>query len=381
MRAIIAAGGTAGHINPALAIAGEIMKNEPDSKILFIGRVGGMEAKLVPAAGFELREIEMHGFSRNFKIRALIENVKTVICALRAEREAKRIFLDFQPDVVIGCGGYVSGPIVRKAAKMGYPTAIQEQNSFPGVTTKLLAKQVDLVMAASDDAFTRMDTKDALRTVTGNPVRDAFFTASREKLRRLWGVGDRVCVVSFGGSLGARTINELTAAFMELHAATGRVYHIHATGQYGVKLLPELLEKRGVDVNNPNLRIVEYIDNMPECFAAADLVIARAGAITLSEIAAAGKASVLIPSPNVAENHQYYNAKTLENAGAALLYEEKGLEVDRAAQQIWDLCRNRTQLRLMGVNARRVAIPNSANRIYTNIRKIVKKKGEKKAPA
>lgn len=371
MRAIIAAGGTAGHVNPAIAIANEIMRNEPDSEVLFVGRSDCIENTLVPAAGFVLYPIEMHGFARTFTISGIWFNIKTIYYALRAEREAKKLFKQFRPDVVIGCGGYVSGPVVRKAAKMKIKTAIQEQNAFPGVTTKMLAKQVDLVMAASEDAFQRIET-DARRVVTGNPVRDAFFIENRSKLRKEWEIGDKTCVVSFGGSLGAQTINELAAKFMQLHVGSGTVYHIHATGEYGTKLVPELLEQYGVDMASKDIRIVEYIEDMPACLVAADLVISRAGAITISEIAAAGRASVLIPSPNVAENHQFYNAKTMEKAGAALLFEEKGLHIEHTAETIYRLCKDKQRLKLMGVNARAIAVPNAARRIYENIVKIIK---------
>lgn len=366
MRAVIAAGGTAGHINPAIAIANEILKNEPDSEIVFIGCGDGMEGKLVPQAGFAFHHIEIHSFARSFKVKDIWFNIRSFFYALRAEREAKKLYRLFKPDVVIGCGGYVSGPVVRKAAKMGIFTAIQEQNSFPGMTTKILAKRVNLVMAATEDALLRIETKSHC-IVTGNPVRDEFFSANREKLRKQWDIGEKTCIVSFGGSLGARTINELCAKLIQRHAGTKSIYHIHATGQYGTKLVPELLEKYGVDIKDPNLRIVEYIENMPECFAAADLIISRAGAITMSEISASGKASVLIPSPNVTENHQFYNAKTLENVGAALLFEEKNIDIDGVSDTIFRLCLDRQRLKLMGVNARRVAVPNSAKKIYDSI--------------
>lgn len=363
MRAIIAAGGTAGHINPALAIANEIKRNEPDSEILFVGREDGMEKKLVESAGFELFPIEIHGFSRSFKPKEILFNLMAVRCAITGTFEAKKLFKRFKPDVVIGCGGYVSGPVVRMAAKMGIPTAIQEQNAFPGITNKLLAKQVDLVMVASEDAIKRLECKGRC-VVTGNPIRAEFFSADREKLRKEWNAKDKTVIVSFGGSLGARTINELSAKLMQKHAGKDSIYHIHATGRYATESFPAMLREYGVDPKAPGLRIVEYIDNMPECFAAADLVISRSGALTISEISAAGKASVLVPSPNVAENHQYYNAMTLVNADAALIYEEKDLDCDKAADEILEIANDRQKLKMMGVNARTVAVKESANKIY-----------------
>ena len=370
MRAIIAAGGTAGHINPALAIAEEIKRNEPDSEILFVGREDGMEKKLVAQAGFPLYPIEIHGFNRGFRWTDIKFNIFTLDCAVRGAVKAKKLIREFRPDVVIGCGGYVSGPVVRAAAELHVPTAIQEQNSSPGITNKLLARQADLVMVASADAVPRLHCRGRC-VVTGNPIRDAFFTASREKLRSEWKAADKTVVVSFGGSLGARTINEVAARLMKLHAGSGRILHIHATGQYAVDSFPKMLRQLGVDPKDPDLRIVEYIQNMPECFAAADLVLCRSGALTISELAASGRASALIPSPNVAENHQYYNAMTLVNAGAALVFEEKDLDEDKTAREICDLCQDRGRLAMMGVNARSVAVKDSANRIYRYIRELL----------
>ncbi len=374
MRAVIAAGGTAGHINPALAIADEIMKNEPSSEVVFVGREDGMEKKLVEAAGYRLYPIEIHGFSRSLKPKEIAFNLFALGCALKAGPKAKKLFRDFKPDIVIGCGGYVSGPVVRAAAKCGIKTAIHEQNSFPGVTTKLLSGMVDLVMAANDDAVKRLGVPEKC-TVVGNPVRREFFSADRERLRRAWGVGERVCLVSFGGSLGARTINNVAAEVMKRHVGSGGIKHIHATGRYAVESFPELLDELGVDRESDDLIIEEYIDNMPECLAAADLVISRSGAITISELAASGTASVLIPSPNVSENHQYYNALTLADAGAALVFEEKELDPGAVADEIIALCGDRERLRLMGVNARSAAVSNTSKRIYDSIKRLAEGRG------
>lgn len=371
MRAVIAAGGTAGHINPALAIADEIMKNEPDSEILFIGREGSMEEKLVPAAGYELKTFEIHGFQRRFSLEDILLNIKNIGCVLSLQKNAKRIFKEFKPDVVIGCGGYVSGPVVRKAAKVGIKTAIQEQNAVPGVTTKLLLPLVDIVFAASSEARAAMGQPEK-SVVTGNPIRAEFFGADRNVLRERWGIGDKACIVSFGGSLGARAINELAAALMQRHARAGTVFHIHATGGYGTTFLPQYLEQRGVGIeNDPNIRVVDYIDDMPECLAAADLVISRAGALTISELEAAGRASALIPSPNVSENHQYYNALTLKDAGAAIIFEEKGIDYDAVADEIMALTNDKTALQQMGKKAHARAICNSAKKIYDELKTLI----------
>lgn len=371
MRVVIAAGGTAGHVNPAIAIANEIKKHEPDSDIIFFGADDTIETVLVPKAGYELHALKLYGFSRRWAPKSIWVAIKTVVYAMRAQREAKRVFKNFKPDIVIGCGGYASGPIVRKAVKMKIPTAIHEQNAAPGMTTKLLSRMVDLIMLANKDTIQYLDYPQKC-VVTGNPVREAFFVADRDKLRRQWGVGDRVCVVSFGGSLGARPLNQIAARFMKRHVGTGRVYHIHATGEFGTKLVQRLLEEYGVDANSPELRIVEYIEDMPECLAAADLVISRAGALTVSEIAAAGVASVLVPSPYVTANHQYYNAKTLADAGAALLFEEKDIDAEEMTEQLFRLCIDRQRLRMMGIHARRTApSANAAEQIYNHIKELL----------
>ncbi len=367
MRAIIAAGGTGGHINPAIAIADEIMAREPGSEIMFVGRETGMEKKLTEKAGYPLFHIETHGFQRGMSPSDIAFNVRSVFCAAAALGRVGRLIRDFSPDAVIGCGGYVSGPVVLKASMMGVVTAIQEQNAYPGVTSRMLAKRADLIFAPSEDAVPRLGRPEKT-FVVGNPIRQGFFEADRTRARSALGVGDRVCVLSFGGSLGARTINRVSAAFASRHHSTGFVYQIHSTGQYGVEMFPQMLREYGVDPENPNIKIVEYIDDMQSCLAAADLVISRAGAISLSEIAASGTASVLIPSPNVTENHQYYNAMTLVNAGAAEVFEEKDLDVQAVADRIMQLTRERNLLAQMGINARRMAHLDAASEIYKRLR-------------
>ena len=375
MKAVIAAGGTAGHINPALAVANEIMKNENGSEIVFIGREDGMEKKLVEQAGYRLMPLETHGFMRKLSFEAIAQNFNAVRCAILGQIKCGRFFQEFKPDIVIGCGGYVSGPVVEKAAEMGIKTVIQEQNSFPGITTKLLSKRVDKIFVANAEAAERIGFPEKC-IVAGNPVRAEFFTANRAEIRKKWGIGDKVCVLSFGGSLGARTINEISAKLMRLNKNRNDVYHIHAMGQYATESFPKLLEEYGVNINR-NIRTEEFITDMPECFAAADIIISRSGAITISEIAAAGRASVLIPSPNVTENHQYYNALTLVNVDAALVYEEKNIDTDEVAKEIFDLINDRQRLKLMGVNARSLAIPNTAGRIYEGVVKLINLTGEK----
>ncbi len=367
MRILFACGGTAGHINPALAIAGSIRSQHPEAVIAFAGNPNGMEAKLVPAAGYPFLPIEIMGLQRKISWRNIKYNLRSAYCLALSSGRAKRILQEQSPDLVIGTGGYVSGPILRKAAQMGIKTLAHEQNAFPGLTTKLLAKHVDKLLLAVESAKDYLP-ENCNYILTGNPIRQEIITCSRQGARQRLGVGERVCLLSFGGSLGARRLNEAIADVIAGHYKGGKIHHIHATGAYGTELMPQLLQQRGVTTqDNPHLDIREYIHDMPDCLAAADLIISRAGAITLSELAACGKASILIPSPNVAENHQYHNAMVLQRAGAAIVIEEKQLSGKRLAALVRDLADDTSRLEQLGENAKKVAIPDANQRIYEEI--------------
>lgn len=368
MRILFACGGTAGHINPALAVAAVIREKHPDARILFAGNPSGMEARLVPQAGFDFTPIKVKGFQRRLSWYNIKNNILAAAYLTTAGSRAGKILEGFGPDVVMGTGGYVSGPVVREAARRGYKTLTHEQNAFPGVTTKLLAKRVDKILLAVPKAKEYLPPERDY-VVTGNPVREEILFADRGQARERLGVGDRVCILSFGGSLGARRVNESVADLIAHHTKTGRFHHIHATGSYGVELLPSLLREKGIPdwKKVPHLDIREYIDDMPQCLAAADLVICRAGAITLSELEAAGKASILIPSPNVAENHQYHNAMVLQNADAAVVLEEKDLTGARLCEVFDRLCADPGKLKQLGRNAASLSILDANERIYREI--------------
>lgn len=358
MRVLIAAGGTAGHINPALAIAGALKKADPSAEIHFAGRREGMEFGLVGKAGYPFHHIEINGFQRRLNLENIGRNLMAAWHLALSGPRTRAILREVQPDLVIGCGGYVSGPVVRAAAKQGIPTAIHEQNAFPGVTNKLLAKDVDLVFAASAAAVEKLGAPDKT-TVVGNPVRPEILTASRAAARAKLNTGDRVVILSFGGSLGAQRINEVVAALCGWEQKTGQhILHLHATGSRGVELFRELGKREGF-APGETLQVREYIDNMPELLAAADLVISRSGALTLAELEAVGRAAILIPSPNVAENHQYYNAMELQNAGAAVVIEEKDLTGSVLIQTVQQLLAQPGKLAEMGQNARTVGNPHS----------------------
>jgi len=370
MKVLLAGGGTAGHINPALAIAGYIKNKRNDAEFLFIGNRGGMEQRLVPQAGFDIKSIKISGFKRSFSPKSMLENVKTVSRTFTSSREAKKIIAEFKPDICIGTGGYVSGPVIRTAAKMGIPCIIHEQNAYPGITNKMLAKSVKKVMLAVPDAKKYFD-KNVDFVITGNPVRQEILTAKKEESRKELGLDNRPVVLSFGGSLGARKINEAVADLVARSGIDGRYQHIHAYGSYG-DWFPQLVEEKGTDIADcSNLDIRPYIDNMPTCMAAADLVICRAGAITLSEIQAMGKPAILIPSPNVAENHQYHNAMALVNAGAADIIEEKDLTGAALMRKTDKMLLNPERLEKYSENSRKMAITDANERIYSVVKKVL----------
>lgn len=276
--------------------------------------------------------------------------------------------------MVIGTGGYVSGPVVLAASKAGIPTAIHEQNAFPGVTNRLLAKHVDRVFLAVGEAREHLDPH-ADYMVVGNPVRESILMKSKEEARRELGLDSRMCVLSFGGSLGADTINKIAADLMEWNHRSGLITHIHGYGRLGKEKFPALLKEKGIDLTgNSSIRASEYIHNMDVCMAAADLVICRAGAITISEIEATGKASILVPSPNVTANHQYYNALVLEKRGAAILLEEKDYSTQNVISIIESLYTDQEKITLLSQNAASLAVLDTAERIYKEMTDLVAKK-------
>lgn len=370
MKILFAGGGTAGHINPALAIAGYVREKEPDTQILYVGAKGGMEERLVPQAGYDFAGITISGFQRKPSLQNLKKNLKTVVHLFTSTAESKKILQQFRPDICVGTGGYVAGPVIREAMHMHIPSVIHEQNAFPGVTNKALSKNADRVMLANGDAQKYME-RGARCVVTGNPVRMTVIRADRTAARRKLKLDNRPVILSFGGSLGARKINEAVADLIADTAKTDRFQHIHAYGKYGA-WFPDLLREKGVALEeHPNLDIRPYIDDMPDCLAAADLVICRAGAITLSELQAKGRAALIIPSPNVAENHQYYNAMSMVNRGAAEILEEKDLSGEALIARVQKLFADPAAIPSLAENAGKMAILDTNERIYQIIKEVL----------
>lgn len=373
MKILLAGGGTAGHINPAIAIANQFKEKHKDIEILFAGTPNGMEMELVKKAGFDITPIKVGGFRRSLSAKNIAHNFKSMYYLLTSNSRAKKIIKDFNPDLVIGTGGYVSGPIVMTAANLGYKTAIHEQNAFPGVTNKLLAKKVDRVFLAVKEAEKLLQSKNK-PLVVGNPIRQSVIFKTKESAKRELNLDDKMCVLSFGGSLGADVINKMASDLIQWNK-DGKINHIHGYGRLGKELFPKLMKEKNINLEHmPFEDVREYIDNMDTCLAAADLVICRSGAMTLSELQAASKASILVPSPYVAENHQYHNAMVLVNNNAAKLIEEKSYDKQEFLNIIEDFYNNRDKLKAYSKNASRLAILDTTKRIYDELITLINEK-------
>ncbi len=360
MKILFAGGGTAGHINPALAVADYIKSKHPDAEIFYIGTPDKLEAKLVPEKGYAFYPVRVAGFSRRLSVKGIAHNINAAKLAVTSNIKAKKILKEIKPDLVVGTGGYVSGPVLKAAQQLKIKTAIHEQNAFPGVTTKMLAPKADRVMLAMPEAekYLKLNKKPI---VTGNPIRRELLSMDKATARKILKLDNRPLILSFGGSLGAKHLNEAVCELIKWHNPTKKFYHIHATGKVGYNDMLKSLE--GIELHD-GIDIREYITDMDVCMVAADLVISRAGAITLGEIGACGKAAVLIPSPFVAENHQYHNGMTLKNAGAAELIEEKDLTKDKIIEVVDSLINDSEKIASMEDNARKNAIIDANERIY-----------------
>ena len=324
-RVIFTCGGTAGHVNPAIALAQLMHQRDPETKFLFVGAERGLEKDLIPKAGYDFRTVHISSFHRSLKPREIRHNVISVMNLMRAPREARAILRAFSPDVVIGTGGYASFPMVKAAAKAGIPTAVHESNMVPGLTTEMLEPFADRILVGFEACREHYRHPEKV-IVTGTPVRQDFFRLTKAEAKRALGVDDgRPLLVSFWGSLGASGMNRLMADFLALEAAKEPFHHIHGAGKGGYPVLLDLLRQKGVDLkDHPALQVREYIYDMAVVMRAADLVLCRAGASTISELTALGVPALIVPSPYVTNNHQEKNARVLESAGGAEVLLEQG---------------------------------------------------------
>lgn len=358
MRLLLCGGGTAGHTNPAIAVAEELKVSSPNSEVLFVGREGGGENALISKAGFKYCTIKIQGIKRSLSL----DNIKRTIDAIRSIGKAGIIINDFKPDVILGTGGYVCWPVIAAAKKMGIPTAIHESNITPGLTTKLLSKKCDIVFINREESKKYLKNKTRIVAV-GNPLRHSFENISRNEARKKLKISENeLLILSFGGSIGAEKINEVILNVIEKYSSKEKdIKHIHAVGQrYFSKVKNKKDEYEGC-------KIIPFIDNMPLMMRAADIMICRCGAMTLSEICEVGVASILIPSPNVTANHQYHNAKHLEYNGGAILIEEKNLSTESLISAIKMLKNDKNGRKTRAKKVKQLSTPGAAKAIINEL--------------
>lgn len=364
MKVMFAGGGTAGHINPALAIAKGIKEKKTDSEILFVGTKNSMESDLVPKAGFPIEFVDITGFKRKLSL----DNVKTIFRFLSSVGRCKTLIREFEPDVVVGTGGYVSGPLLYAAHRRKIPCAIQEQNAVPGVTTKFLSRYADRIFISFEESRKLMKHPERCQ-LAGNPIRPELFSTSYKEARSQLGLKDEFFILCVAGSLGAQRINEV---MMDVIPQIG--------GRSGVKLFlatgDRYYQRVTAKIASPpqNVTIEKYIYNMECLLNAADLVISRGGAITLSEITALEKPSILIPSPNVTNNHQFYNADALKQGGAAVLIEEKDLTADRILSVVDDLIQSPKKREQMKISSAKLSHRDATQIITRGVLELARKR-------
>ncbi len=378
MNLIFTCGGTGGHINPAIAVANEMRQRHPQCKILFIGAKGHMEEQLVPKAGFELKCLDVAGMSRGKSFAAIKKNLRTVGNTAKAVSQCKKIIQEFQADAILGTGGYACFPALMAGSMLKIPTCIHESNAIPGLTTKLVADRVDQVMIAFEQSAQQYKHPDKVMTV-GMPVHQDFIYTNRQQARQALGLGEEPLVVSAFGSLGAKAMNEAVAQLFSIEKEQNFPFrHIHATGKFGWEWMPEKVASLGVKLEEcPSIDMREYIYNMPTLMAAADVIISRAGASSCNEIAAAGTPCILIPSPNVAANHQEKNARVLSESGGAVLMLERECTADGLYAQITALLENKEQTEKMRRALRSLVVLDSAQRICDVMENLMKTKAGK----
>ncbi len=365
MNVIFTCGGTGGHINPAIAVAKLLRERSPNSNILFVGADDGMETKLVPREGFELRTLTISNFQRKLTPQGIAHNFRTIRTIRRALQRADDIIDQFKPDVILGTGGYASFPMLRQGARRHIPTAVHESNAVPGLTTKMVAKGAERILVNFEESREQYENPERV-VVTGMPVRPEFLYTTREAAREALGLDNRPLVVSCWGSLGAREMNKKITDFFVREIADGEPWnHIHATGSFGWRWMPQYVKEAGVDLSeHPSIDLREYIYDMPLLMAAADLVICRGGAATISEVAASATPCIIVPSPNATNNHQEKNARLLEGRGAAEVLLERDCYGGRLYETARKLLEDQERRSAMRSALRQVAVVDAAEQIY-----------------
>ena len=365
MKFLFACGGTAGHVNPAVGVADLLREKMPDCGILFIGAEGQMETELVPREGYEIRTIPISNLRRSFSPEGIAHNLKAAEELVRSIPAAKGILREFKPDVVIGTGGYVCYPVLTAAARLGIPSMVHESNAEPGLTTKMLENKTDRIMVGFEEARRNYRHPDKV-VVTGTPVRLDFTRWEKAAARKELGIAPREqLVVSVWGSLGATDMNKTVAAMIALAMKERPFRMVHSAGKRGIEDMERCLrETHGLSGwNEAGLEVRDYIYDMPRLMAAADLVLCRSGASTLAELAAMGKPALLVPSPNVVNNHQEKNARVLEHAGAARVLLESDATPETLYENLRDLLSDRERLSEMARNMRALAVDDATEKI------------------
>lgn len=372
MKLVFTCGGTAGHINPAIAVADMMKQRHPDCEVLFIGASGHMEEELVPKAGYELKCLSASGLSRKKNLAAVKQNIKAIRMALSAVGQCRRILRDFGADMVIGTGGYASFPALRAGHMLGLPTLVHESNALPGVTTRLAASTATKVLVAFEESVAHYKNPSKVEVV-GMPVKQDFIYLNRAQARKELGLGEEPLVLSAFGSLGAKRMNETMAELFRMEKADGFPFkHIHATGKFGWEWMPSLVAEKGVDLKQDTaINMEEYFYNMPVLMAAADVMISRSGAATCNEIAASGTPAILIPSPNVTANHQEKNARVLSNKDAAVTIVEAECTPELVYSQIKELLADPVRRENMGKTLHSMVRMDSAERICDIIEELI----------
>ncbi len=368
MKVIIAAAGTAGHINPGIAIANKIKKEIPNSKIIFIGTIRGLENDLVPRAGYELKTIEAYGIQK----RINITNIKNFLKTIKGFSEAKEIIKEEKPDLVIGTGGYICGAVLTAAAKQNIPTMLHESNAYPGLAVRMLAKRTTTIMVGFKEAKEKL-TKAKRVVLTGTPTKISNTRIDKDKVKKDLGItNDLPIVLIFGGSQGAKAINDIVLQIIK-NKLNKNYQIIWAPGKNQYEIIKSELLKENIDINNvKNAKIIPYIYNMQEMMAISDLIIARSGAMTITELSIMEKPAIFIPLPSRNANRQEDNARVLEKLNAARVILEEDLSCDKLEETIEQLIVDRKELEQMGKNGAEIAIDNAEDKIFEEIKNIFK---------
>ena len=371
MKVVIAAAGTGGHINPGIAIANKIKQENKNAKITFVGTLRGLENDLVPRAGYELERIEVYGISRKISM----QNIKNICKTLSSLKKAKSLIKKINPDIVIGTGGYICGPVLLAASKYKIPCFVHESNAYPGVTVKLLSGKVDEVLVGFEDAKQRLPKAKKV-VVTGTPTKlkkQNLTAEQKEEIKKQLSIkSDLPILLIYGGSQGAKTINNAVLGIIENNL--NEKYHIiWAVGQSQYDEIKQILKSKGLNINNvKNATIVPYIYNMEQVMNLADLIVARSGAMTITEVSLLAKPAIFVPYPYATENHQEYNAKVLADVGAAQIILDKDLNKETLSRKIHEIIESKDIQKKMSKNAEKIAIQNVEERIYNEIKNLLR---------